>query len=204
MSRIGLVTVFLLVSVGAVSAHARSVFLNGVDITELRNKTFTNATVFIDAKGDVHINAPKYKVKVIEDATPAPPPVRDESRGGPNPNLSGHYYLVTKPSPGGKAQYDFVLTVNGEERKVIKADEPQLIMEISAWLRRGTNYISVTARKWTGGNRKSFSPSDRAAMVVGKGHEEGKTVKIDAVYIDLKVNASQTQNTTERYTLEAK
>jgi hypothetical protein len=204
MSKTWALTIFILLTVGAASAYAGSIFLNGINITELRDKTFTNATVYIDSKGDVHINAPKYKVKVMEETAPVAPVIRSKDRGGPNPDLAGHYYLVTTPSPGGKAQFDFVLTINGVERKVIKAGSPQVIMEISVWLRRGSNNVNVTARKQVGATRKSFSPSDRASVILGKGHEAGKKVKIDAVYISLAVNASQTQSTSERYSIDAK
>jgi hypothetical protein len=202
---------FLLATLGPSTAFARSVFLNGVDITDLRDKTFDNATVYIDTNGDVHINAPKYKVKVIDNSSNVAPPVQSQSApvqpealGGPNPNLSGHYYIAVNPSPNGNAQYDFVLTVNGVERKTIKADSSQVIMEISIWLHYGENQVSLSAKKKIGTGRKSFSPADQASVVVGKGHEVNKIVKIDAVYINLEVNASQTADRTENYTIDAR
>ncbi len=196
-------TVFVAALAAAPSAFARSIFLNGVDISTLRGKTFKNATIYIDASGNIHIDAPKYKVKVVDDPVPAQPARRPHANGGPNPSLNNHYYLVTNPSPAGRAQYDFIVLINGIERKVIKAGSGQTIIEISAWLNRGTNQIAVTAKKRLGNGRKSFSSADRAKLVIGRGHEAGKRVKISAVLMSLSVDASQVDDTTKHQTLEA-
>ena len=121
------------------AASARSVYLNGVDISEVRSQTFDKAKVVIDKDGNIRIDAPQYDVKVV--------PSTLNDRGGPNPALKKKYYLATQPSKGSKVQYDFVIQVNGKDRRLVKVDGPQLIMEISAWLRKGTNDIKITATK---------------------------------------------------------
>ena len=146
----------LAVAIAPVQAFARSVFLNGVDISNVRNQTFKDATVSIDKDGNVRIEAPGYKVEVKDPApssgTPTAPPL---SKGGPNPALQKKYYLITQPSTDGRAQYDFVVVVNGVEYKTIKAGTSQVIMEISAWLRKGDNEVEIRAIKDTSTSRKS-------------------------------------------------
>jgi hypothetical protein len=43
-------------------ASAKTVYLNGVDVSSVRNTTLKNVTVVVDQKGDVYIEAPHYKV----------------------------------------------------------------------------------------------------------------------------------------------
>jgi hypothetical protein len=42
--------------------HAKEVFLNGVDISSVKNQRLENVTISIDAKGDISIEAPHYQV----------------------------------------------------------------------------------------------------------------------------------------------
>jgi hypothetical protein len=184
----------LLGVLAAGEAHARSVYLNGFDISEIRNQTFEKVKVVIDKDGNIRIDGPQYDVKVV-------PPAEEllNDRGGPNALLKNKYYLVTQPPKTAGVQYDFLVTVNGKARRRVKADGPQLILEISAWLKKGENNITVAATKNIDGIRKSFSAEDKASILVGMGHEEGKIVKIDAVKVDLRVNGSETDNKEEHF-----
>lgn len=186
------------------AAAAGSVYLNGVDITSVRDKTFKNATVRIDDNGDIHIDAPGYKVEVVDtQKKAAEKAAKKEDPGGPNPALANHYYLVTQPSAGGKAQYDFVVTVNGVEKKLIPAGSPQVILEISAWLDPGPNEVRLIGRKNVGEGRKSDSEAHEARLIIGRGHVEDKIVKIDSILASLKVDASSTNSREKALTLRA-
>ena len=180
------------------SAFARSVYLNGFDISDIRNKTFEKAKVTIDEDGNIRIEAPQYDVKIV-------PPKKEElnERGGPNPSLTQKYYLVTKPSKGGLAQYDFLVTVNGKDRRLIKADAPQVIVEISAWLKKGENEVIFTAKKNLEGGRRSYSESDKATALIGVGREENKIVKIEDIKGKLEVDGSETENQKKRLVIVA-
>ena len=198
MKKINILTTLIIIF-AAQSALAKSVYLNGFDISDVRNKRFEKATVTIDQDGNIRIEAPQYDVKVI-------PPKNEglNSPGGPNPALTEKYYLVTQPSPGGKAQYDFKITVNGSPRRLIKAGQPQVIIEISAWLKKGDNEILITATKNLEGGRKSILTTDKATTLVGIGREENKIVKIDGIEGKLEVNASTTAPQTKKIILNAK
>lgn len=180
---------------GGVSA--RSIYLNGVDISGVRGQTFEKAEVTIDKDGNVRIDAPQYDVKVV------PPKTALNDHGGPNPALKQKYYLATQPAKSGKVQYDFLVKVNGVERRLVKADGPQLILEISAWLKKGENEVVITGKKNIDGGRKSFSAEDKASLLVGVGHEDAKIVKIDEVKADVKVDGSSVQDVEKRFTILA-
>jgi hypothetical protein len=187
-------------------ASARNVYLNGVGIPDLRNQTFKDATVYIDDVGDVHINSPLYKVEVVdEDGKPggAASEVKENDAAGANPQLRQRYFLVTKPSEGGRAQYDVVIKVNGVVRRTIKAADPQLIIEVSAWFKEGSNTVELVATKNMRGGRKSFSSDDRARLILGAGHEDGEIVKVDDINVDFKCDASQLDDVKKTYTFHA-
>lgn len=186
-------------------AHARNVYLNGVDISNIRDQTFTKATVKIDAQGNIYITAPGYKVE-IRDPKPqeqAPETTKPDT-GGPNSSLSNRYYLVTEPSPQGRAQYDFSILVNGVEKKTIPAGSPQQIIEISAWLHPGDNEVVIRGVKNLQGGRKSSSSSDKVRILVGLGHEQGKTVKIDKVLASVKADAGKLSTIQKPFLITAK
>jgi hypothetical protein len=187
-------------------ASARNIYLNGVDIGDLRRQTFKEATVYIDEYGDVHIDSSRYKVEVVdEDGKPggAASAVNEADVAGANPQLRQRYFLVTNPSAGGRAQYDVVLKVNGVQRRVVKAADPELIIEVSAWFKPGPNTIELVATKNMRGGRASTSPDDAARIVLGAGHEEGKIVKVDVVNVDFKCDATQLDDIKKTYVFNA-
>ena len=187
-------------------ASDRNVYLNGVEIPDLRNQTFKDATVYIDDVGDVHIDSSRYKVEVVdEDGKPggAASEVKENDAAGANPQLRQRYFLVTKPSEGGRAQYDVVIKVNGVVRRTIKAADPQLIIEVSAWFKAGSNTVELIATKNMRGGRKSFSSDDRARIILGAGHEDSEIVKIDDVNADFKCDASQLDDIKKTYVFHA-
>ena len=182
-------------------AHARSVFLNGVDISGERGLTLKDAKVTIDDRGDVHIHAPGYKVQVLDDDEGGATTASKEA--GANPALRNRYYLATNPSVGGRAQYDLTVKINGVERKVIKSGSGAVIMEVSAWLKKGENTVEIVAVKNLGGGRKSTSAGDELGLVIGAGHEEASIVKVDVVNVSFKCNASQLSTIKKSYTINA-
>ena len=202
--------VVLIVLTGVTAAQAGKVYLNGVDISAVRGQTFKQATVIIDSNGDIRINAPGYKVELVDQSqTEKAPPKEAPSAispdpGGPNAVLTERYFLVTQPSKAGRAQYDFSVTVNGVKRKEIKAGTSQIIMEMSSWLRVGNNDIIIAANKNLEGGQLSTSPADEARIMIGTGHEEEKIVKIERIWASLKVNASSLANTHKRFNITAK
>jgi len=192
-------------------AFAGEIFLNGVNIGSIRNQTFKDIkSIFIDQNGDVHIDAPSYNVKLIDPETSKTPAqakkiiTKKASKGGPNELLQTRYFMATQPSEDGAAQYDFLLKINGVERKTIKAGSPVIIVEISKWLKKGVNKVEILAQKNIEGKRISKNPSDIARMIIGTGHEEGSIVKIDKVISSVKAYASQTTDVSKRFTINAR
>ena len=196
---IGVIAISLIVSI-SFSAEARSVFLNGVDISTIRNRTFENAKVTIDKDGNIRIAAPGYEVKVAGGGVP-PKKFKKEDKGGPNPALVKRYYLVTQPSKNYKGSYTFEVKVNGKTRKVVKAGAPQVIVEISKWLKKGNNEIIIAAKR--SATAVPSSSSDETSLIIGVGHEEKKIVKIDAIKARVTAKASQVGDVKKQFVLTA-
>jgi hypothetical protein len=191
--------------VAAPAAMAKKVFLNGVDITGLKNQTFKNATVHIDEKGDIHLSAPGYKVQLVDSDPGSSPADEADPDGGANPLLRMRLFLATNPSPGGRAQYDLSVSVNGVQRKVIKSGSSPVIMEVSSWFNKGANTVQVTATKNVAGGRKSVASSDELQLLIGVGDDKGSKVQMkqDDIKINFKCNASQTSTIKQTYSINA-
>jgi hypothetical protein len=194
----------LAVVLAASLADAREVYVNGVNVGSLRNQTFKDATVTIDENGDIRIDAPRYEIDVVDEKDRVMGTANgSDDQTGRNPQLQKRYFLAAQPADGGRAQYDIVIKINGIERRVVKAGDPEVIVEVSAWLKAGHNTVEIAARKNLAGGRKSTSPSDSVRVVVGPGHEEGKIVKIDGVSADFKCDASQLADVVKTYEINA-
>lgn len=180
---------------------AGKLFLNGVDITGVKGKSFKKVKVVrIDDKGDIHLDAPQYEVKVMETGGKAAAPSKgDDNAAG----LASQYYLATKGN-GKRVQYDLVVKINGVERVFIKAEDSATIEEITGWLQKGKNTIHVTARKRLGSGRLSTSKDDNLTLMFGKGHVEKKVVKIDSLLATFKCDASKLSDFTKEYTITVK
>lgn len=56
-------------------AHSKSIFLNGTDISSVRNHHLKKVDLFIDPKGNIIIQAPHYQVHLIDQYTPLQHPL---------------------------------------------------------------------------------------------------------------------------------
>lgn len=60
----------LVAAIFAPAASARSIFLNGIDVSSARNQTLRNVQIKINENGDIFIIAPHYQVNEEETYTP--------------------------------------------------------------------------------------------------------------------------------------
>jgi hypothetical protein len=206
------------------TALAASVYLNGVRIDGVTNQKFEKATVRIDDKGDVHINAPGYAVRVESApapmAAPAPvalppaapaasapaPPVAAAPATPPPapdapPSLTRRYWLVTEQAVPGMSEYDIELYINSKWIRKLRNNEEQIIAEVTRHLQPGKNTVLLTARKVVVGDRKSYSPQHYFKVIIGEGNEGGANVMIDNPIIRFQRTAADTKDVSEEFTL---
>ena len=185
----------------APNLNASKVFLNGVDITDVKGKTFNKVkSIQIDEKGDIHIDAPQYEVKVLETGGGKGQTAAGEGNAA---GLTQKYYLASQ-GPAPKVQYELTVVINGIQRVVIPASKSSVIREMTGWLNKGKNIIQVTAKKKPGPEgRVSTSKNDEVSLLIGAGNEQGKVVKINSLMATFKCNASMTDTITREYTIIA-
>jgi hypothetical protein len=211
------------------TASAASVYLNGVRIDGVTNQKFEKATVRIDEKGDVHISAPGYAVRVESAPAPvAPPPAPPAPVAAPPaaapapavppataapatpppdpapdapPTLTRRYWLVTEQSVPGMAEYDIDMYINSKFIRKLRNNEGQIITEITRYLQPGKNTVLFLAHKVVVGSQKSYSPQHYFKVIIGEGNVGGDNVMIDNPIIRFQRTAADTKDVSEEFTL---
>lgn len=181
------------------ASAAPSITLNGVSIDGVTGQRFESCTVVIDEKGDVHITAKGYAVKGAE---AAPRPVVADTRA-PAGKPTRRYFLVTEHAQPG-TQYDLEIFVNSQWIRLVKAAEPQVVMEITRYLQAGRNRVTLAAKKRIQGDRLSYAKDVTLHVVLGEGNVGGGHVMIDAPLVDATFTAAEIDDRTEEHVLDAK
>lgn len=209
-------TLALVLAAGALAAAAPagaapSVTLNGVAIDGVTGQRFEGCTVVIDEKGNVHIEAKGYSVKPAGDdaarlpaAAAKPRPARAaaaEARAAPG-KLSRRYFLATEHAEPG-TQYDVAIFINAQWIREVKAGEGQVVMEITKYLRPGSNKVVLAATKRIQRERLSTSGDVALKVVIGEGNVGGDHVMIDNPLVEMTRTAAETDDRTEEHVVEA-
>lgn len=220
-----LVAVVLLLAPGG--ARAADVFINGENVTGLRNVNLANARVRIDERGNIHIDAPGYTVRRVDiaaasgqaagpgagapglGAQPQGPVAQTGRPGGPgapvNAPLTRKFYLVTNQTEPGMTQFDLEIFVNGTSIARARSDADPVIDQINRFLRPGRNEVRIVAHKNLGdAGRRSQSRTAVHRVLIGEGNETGGQVSIDTTLVDYSVNASQVEDQTAVFTITAR
>ncbi len=191
---------------------APSVTLNGVAIDGVTSQKFENCTVTIDAQGNIHIEAKGYAVKGGAPAAPPPAdahgagpkrPAVADARPGPPGKLSRRYFLATEHARPG-TQYDLAIFINAQWIREVKAAEPQLVMEITKYLRPGANKVTLAATKRIVGERLSYAKDVQLKIVIGEGNVGGDHVMIDLPLVETSRSAAEIEDRTEEFVVEAR
>jgi hypothetical protein len=198
---------------GAVPASAASVTLNGVNIDGVTGQKFENCTVTIDAQGNVHIEAKGYAVKTAGTTPPTDSTGRATSTTRPadtraaTGKLTRHYFLATEHTPPG-TQYDLAIFINAQWIREVKATDPQVVMEITKYLRPGPNKVTLAATKRIQGERLAYGADVQLKVVIGEGNVGGpptdRRVMIDVPLVETARTAAEIDDKTEEFVVEAR
>jgi hypothetical protein len=144
----------------SLTSKAADVYVNGVNVDGLTNQRFEKVTVFLDDKGHVHIDAPGYTVKHVEE---------------PDTRASVEYVLALDRS-GNALGYDIGILLDGKLLKTLKAEDEQLVLALPKSLKVGKHILRLTTKK-APGDRPMVS-SIAVEMVLGEGKIEKAQVNI--------------------------
>ena len=178
-------------------AHAASVYLNGVNIDGVTSQKFERATVRIDDKGNVLIEAPGYAVKQVE----GPPP---DATGPAQGTISKHYFLVTEQNVTGMTEYDVDLYVNSKWIRKLRSSEDQIVSDITKNLVPGKNQVMFIAKKVAPDARKSMSKEHFFKILIGEGTMSGDHVMIDNPVVKFERTAADNTDTSQEFSLTAR
>jgi hypothetical protein len=191
---------------GAGTAAAVDVYLNGNKITGYSEVDFGKVGVTLDAEGNVHIDAPDYQVQEVvpEGAEPTPPPApKKDPEPPPNPaGLEKQYFIVTQGSAPGATGYDVKLMVNNKFIKSLSDTIPQHVVELNEHLEAGANTISFLAQ------RKDRQPKGSGAdahftLLIGRGSADGGQLSIESVLHEFKLQANHQGEKAETFQIQA-
>ncbi len=197
----------------AVPTSAASVTLNGVNIDGVTSQRFENCTVTIDALGNVHIEAKGYAVKNGGTSSPGGPGTGGNGANGattrtadarpPTGKLTRRYFLATEHTAPG-TQYDLAIFINAQWIREVKASEPQLVMEITKYLRPGPNKVTLAATKRIAGERLAYGSDVQLKVVIGEGNVGGGHVMIDVPLVETARTAAEIDDKTEEFVVDAR
>jgi hypothetical protein len=179
------------------SALAGSVYLNGVKIDGVTNQKFEKATVRIDEKGNVLIEAPGYAVKQLE---PGPTEVPVSNSGV----IRKQYFLVPEQNALGMVEYDIDVYVNSKWVRKLKSTEDETVSEITKNLVPGKNTLMFIAKKVAPDGRKSLSANHFFRIIIGEGTMSGNHLMIDNPVVKFERTAANTDDISKEFSLTAR
>jgi len=207
------------------AAAGPSVTLNGVNIDGVTDQRFENATVVIDARGNVHIEAKGYAVQTAPGARaaavgpavapaaaptavrvpqPAAPVVAQPAAAAVPAHLTRRYFLASEQTHPDGTQYDVAIFINAQWIRELRSGEPQVVMEITKYLRPGSNKVVLASQKRIVGERHHQDPGVTLKVVMGAGNVGGGHVMIDEPLVEMVRTAAETADRTEEFVLEAR
>jgi hypothetical protein len=183
---------------------AGTIYVNGVDVTGLRGQSFDNVTITFDSNGDVHISAPQYEIEVVDPTaatvpppttSPTPPPAAIPEPAPPEPSgvAEGRWWLITEDN--GSVGHSVEIIINDVRVQTVKSGGEQLIEDVAAWLRPGTNKIRMVSISMDAGGGALY-------IYLGTGSNDSGTLVMDTPDVQFGLGASRSGTYTRDYTIE--
>jgi hypothetical protein len=176
------------------TALAGEVFINEVNVEGLTSQSFEKVNVRIDEKGDVHIDAPGYSVKRVALADTNKAPV-------PEAVISRKYFLVTEQNVLGMTEYDIDVLVNGRYLRTLASSDPQLVSEVTKYLKPGKNTVALAAKKHLENKDapKSASKAHIFRVIIGEGVVTTEQVVIEKQLVTFVRSAADSSDVTQEF-----
>jgi hypothetical protein len=178
----------------AATAHAGSgeVYVNGINVDGLTGQTFEKVNVKIDEKGNVYIDAPGYSVKRLANERLEPQPEAVMTR---------KYFLVTEQNVQGATEYDVDVFLNGKFLRSLSSTEPQLVSEVTKYLKPGRNTVVLQARKKLENKDqpKSTSKANLFRVIIGEGQVTQEQVVIEKQVVTFTRTAAESGDVTQEF-----
>ena len=184
------------------TALAGSIYINGVKADGITNFELDDVDVVIDSKGDVYIDAPRYAIEVRspggDTVSPGPVPVVQADGtistdpAEPTGLEAESWWLVSEDN--GSLGQEITVTIGGQPVAVVKSGDPQLMLDVSAFLRTGDNVVTFTS---AGGDIGGGILS----LYIGPGTNNGGTLQLESPALEYARRASDAAPEEKQLTL---
>jgi hypothetical protein len=151
--------------------------------------------VKIDSEGNIHIEAPGYRAIPLKDSEAKSRVSKSSSK------LTKVYWLVTEGKDPSKTHYDIDVFINSVWVRRLRSSDPQVIMDISKYVKRGTNVVNFVAKKRKGGD---FSADSYFRVVIGEGKERKGNVFIDNPLVIYRKSAKEREDSRDEFRFQGR
>ncbi len=188
------------------AALAGELYVNGqvCDPRQLSAVKLEHATVWFDASGNVHVDAPGYKIEVLAAApivtqstrtaaaTSAATPATSAAPPAPSGVAPARWWLVTED--GGTVGHAIEVLINGQPVQTVRSGDAQRIIDVARWLHVGTNEVEMrsSSREPAGGSLYVY---------VGTGSDRSGTVVMDEPVVQFGVGSDRSGPYSRTFTL---
>jgi hypothetical protein len=119
--------------------------------------------------------------------------------------LTRRYFLATEQSQPDGTQYDVEVFINASWIRVVKSADPQVVTEITRYLRPGPNKVTLSCTKRLQGvERRNYAADVTLRVVVGAGNVGGDHVMIDDPLAVMTRTAAEVDDKVEEFVFEAR
>jgi len=119
--------------------------------------------------------------------------------------LTRRYFLATEQSQPDGTQYDVEVFINASWIRVIKSADPQVVTEITRYLRPGSNKVTLScAKRLQGVERRHFGADVTLKVVIGAGNIGGDHVMIDEPLASMTRTAAEVEDKVEELVFEVR
>jgi len=119
--------------------------------------------------------------------------------------LTRRYFLATEQSQPDGTQYDVEVFINASWIRVVKSADPQVVTEVTRYLRPGTNKVTLSCvKKLQGVDRRNVGADVTLKVVVGAGNIGGDHVMIDDPLAVMTRTAAEVDDKVEEFVFEAR
>jgi hypothetical protein len=175
---------------------AGDVYINGQAVRGITNLTLEGCTVVFNARGDVYVTAPGFKV--LDTAATGD---QASKALAPASNLKNRYFVFTDSDAVGKVPFDFELLVNGQSVKKFTSSDVPLGLELTLFLKPGRNTLEL---------RSTFDPAKMGdatgtyTVRVGRGEPVQGSLEIREILLTYVRKGSEMNNSTDTFDLDVK
>ncbi len=178
------------------AAHAADIYVNGQQVRGITNLTLDNCTVTFNARGDLYVTAPEFKVLPT-----AATGTQATATAVPVSNLENRYFLFTQTSSPGKVPYKFEVWINDKQIKAFTSAQDKLTIEITLYLKKGNNSLEIKSLRE---QAEAGSGADTFSILVGRGEPKQGTLEIHELLLNYARKGSDYGDAADTFYIDAK